>query len=195
MKNELLVNLILKRWSPYAFSSAPVEEIKLKTLFEAAGMAPSCNNEQPWLFVYTTQNNKEVFNYFLDFLFESNRIWAKNAFALAISLARMKFSFSGKPNRFAFYDTGMAVSNLLLQAASMEIYVHQMGGFSVEKVKEYLNVPDYIEPVAMMAIGYMGDRSSISTELQNRDANRRLRKEVDEFTFKDRLSDKVLKKG
>jgi nitroreductase len=191
MEKELLIDLIKMRWSPYAFSPARIEKLKLKTLFEAAGKAPSCNNEQPWLFVYTTQENNKVFNDFLGFLFESNRLWAKNAYALAISFARTKFSHNNKPNRFAFHDTGMAVANLLIQAASMNIYVHQMGGYSIEKVKLYFNLSEEIDPVAVIAIGYIGDLASLPYELQDRDLKRRSRKEVDEYTFNDRFSGKV----
>ena len=36
----------------------------------------------------------------------------------------------------------MAVSNLLLQALAMDVYVHQMGGFSIEKVKEYFRLDE-----------------------------------------------------
>ena len=43
--------LLEKRFSPYAFSSHPVEPEKLRKLFEAARSAPSCYNEQPWRFV------------------------------------------------------------------------------------------------------------------------------------------------
>src|SRR5665647_510094 len=107
MRKELILEIIEERWSPYSFSSIPVEEYKLKAMLEAAGYAPSCNN------------------------------------------ARTKFSHNGKPNRFAFHDTGMAVSNLLLQAFAMDIHVHQMGGYSVEKVKNYFNLNEDMEPVAM----------------------------------------------
>ena len=40
MKKELILEIIQERWSPYAFSSAPVEEFKLKAMFEAASFAP-----------------------------------------------------------------------------------------------------------------------------------------------------------
>ena len=55
MKKELILEIIQERWSPYAFSPVPVEKFKLKAMFEAAGYAPSCNNEQPWVFVFATQ--------------------------------------------------------------------------------------------------------------------------------------------
>ena len=81
--------------------------------------------------------SKDIFDDFIGFLADGNKMWAKNAYALVISMARTKFSQSGKPNRFAFHDTGMAVTNLLFQALALDVYVHQMGGYSVEKVKEY----------------------------------------------------------
>jgi nitroreductase len=189
MRKELILEIIEERWSPYSFSSVPVEEFKLKAMFEAAGYAPSCNNEQPWVFVYTTRENLELFDTFLGFMNETNQLWAKNAYAIIISMARTKFSHSGKPNRFSFHDTGMAVSNLLLQAFSMDIYVHQMGGYSVEKVKNYFNLNDDIEPVAMMGVGYLGDGESLPAELFKKDEKRRLRKSLKEFVFKNSLSD------
>jgi nitroreductase len=189
MKQELILEIIKERWSPYSFSSNPVEEYKLKAMLEAAGYAPSSNNEQPWIFVYTTQENAEVFNDYLGFLSDSNKLWARHAYALFISLARTKFSYSKRPNRYAFHDTGMAVSNLLLQAVALDIYVHQMGGYSVERVKEYLKLNEDIEPVAMMAVGYLGDGTSLPPDLLRRDENRRSRKSVNEFAFKNSLSD------
>jgi len=189
MKKELILEIIQERWSPYSFSSTPVEEFKLKSMFEAAGYAPSCNNEQPWMFVYSTQENKDVFDDYLGFMVDSNKVWAKHAYALIISMARTKFSYNGKPNRHAFHDTGMAVANLLFQALAMDVYVHQMAGYSVEKVKEYFKLNDDIEPVAMMAVGYIGDGVALSPELLKRDEKRRPRKSVNEFAFKNSLSD------
>jgi nitroreductase len=188
MKTELILEIIQERWSPYAFSPAPVEEFKLKAMFEAAGYAPSCNNEQPWLFVYTTQQEQKTFSDYIGFLNESNRIWAREAYAIVISMARTKFTRNGKMNRYALHDTGMAVTNLLLQALAMDLYVHQMGGFSLEMVKEYFKLDENIEPVAVMAVGYLGDGYSLPTELLKRDEKRRNRKSVNEYSFKGSLS-------
>lgn len=188
MRKELILEIIQERWSPFAFSSAPVEDYKLKAMFEAAGCAPSSNNEQPWIFVYATQSDDKIFTDYIDFLVDSNRIWAKEAYAIIISFARLNFSKSGKSNRFAFHDTGMAVSNLLLQALAMDIYVHQMGGYSVDKVKKYFNLDEGIEPVAVMAVGYQGDGLSLLPELQKRDEIRRPRKSIAEFAFRKDLT-------
>jgi nitroreductase len=184
MKKELILEIIQERWSPYAFSSTPVENFKMKAMFEAAGYAPSSHNEQPWMFVYSTQQDMAVFNDYLGFLFDTNKVWAKNAYALIISLARTKYQHNGNTNRYAFHDTGMAVSNLLLQAMALDVHVHQMGGFYADKVKEYFKLNDNIEPVAIMAVGYMGEDDSLPPELLKKDENRRTRKSVNEFTFK-----------
>jgi nitroreductase len=188
MKKELILEIIQERWSPYAFSSAKVEDFKLKAMFEAAGYAPSCSNEQPWVFVYSTQDEKEVFNDYAGFLNDGNKVWAKYAFALVISMARTKFASNGNPNRYAFYDTGMAVTNLLLQAQTLDIYVHQMAGYSIQKVKEYFRLDDDLEPIAMMAVGYLGDGSDLCPDVLSKDEKRRPRKPITEFVFKNSLN-------
>ena len=187
MKEELILEIIRERWSPVSFSSMPVEEYKLKAMFQAAGRAPSSNNEQPWQFVFTTRENGDIFDDFLGFLTESNREWAQYAYALVITMARTIFTYKGRQNRYALYDTGMAVSNLLTQALSMDIYVHQMGGFSVEKVKKYFKLKEEIEPVTMMAVGYLGDGTSLRSELLKKDETRTSRKSVNEIVFRDML--------
>jgi len=187
MKKELVLEIIKERWSPYALSQHHVEEFKIKAIMEAAGHAPSCFNEQPWIFVYTTMEDEQVFKDYIGFLAEANRVWAKNAYALIISMARTKFTNNGKPNSFALYDTGMAVSNLLIQAMAFDIHIHQMGGFSVEKVREYFRLGDDIEPIAVMAAGFLGDGAELPSEVLKKDETRRPRKSVNEYTFRNKM--------
>lgn len=187
MKKELVLEIIKERWSPYAFSKHPVEEFKIKAMLEAAGHAPSCNNEQPWMFVYTTREDENVFNDYIGFMDDRNQVWAKHAYAIIISMARKKFSHNGKPNRFALYDTGMAVTNLLLQGMAFDIHVHQMGGFSVEKVGEYFKLGADVEPIAMMAAGFLGDGEDLPAEVLKKDETRRPRKPVNDYAFRNKL--------
>ena len=62
-----------------------------------------------------------------------------------------------------------------------------------DKVKDHFNLNDEIEPVAMMAAGYLGDGISLPPELLRRDENRRSRKSVNEFAFKNFLTDPAFK--
>lgn len=188
MEDNLVLDIIKKRWSPFSFSSKPVEENKLNAIFEAARYAPSSSNEQPWMFILVTRETPEQFDDFISFLEESNKIWAKSVYALIVSLARTRYAYKDRPNRFAFHDTGMAVGNMLLQATSMDIYIHQMGGYSVEKVKKYFNLDERIEPVAVMALGYLGDGKELTDELLKRHSTRRPRKVISEYSFRNRLT-------
>ena len=40
------------RWSPRSFDPEPLTQEQIMTMFEAARWAPSCFNEQLWLFRY-----------------------------------------------------------------------------------------------------------------------------------------------
>jgi nitroreductase len=179
----MVLDVIKNRWSPLSFSEKPVEEEKLREMFEAASCAPSSMNEQPWLFVIATKRDSETFDDFASFLVESNRQWAKEAWALIVTLARTRFEYKDRPNAYAFHDTGMAVANMVTQAMSLDIYAHQMGGFLPDKIKEYFSLPAGTEPVTVIAVGYLGDGSRLSDENKKRHNSRRNRKSLSDITF------------
>lgn len=191
-KSDLHEN-IRNRWSPYQFSERPLDPQKLKLVLEAAIYAPSSFNEQPWLFVYTDRDDTASFKTYLSFLEENNRVWASQAWALVITLARTKSSFNKRENPYAMHDTGMAVGNILNQATSMGIEVHIMGGFSRQKVRDYLKLNDDIVPVTIMAIGYAGENSQIGEEISDRDKKRRGRKAFEEVIFPNNHQSPALK--
>jgi nitroreductase len=185
----MVLDIIKNRWSPISFSTEPVEEYKLRSILEAARYAPSSMNEQPWIFILTTKESPDIFNDVVNLLTEFNQQWAKNAYALVVSLARTNFVYKNRPNRHAFHDTGMAVANMLVQAQSMGVYVHQMAGFSIEKTKQYFNLPEGVEPLAVMALGYLGDGSELREDLKQRQSKRSQRKNLSEYTFRNRLGE------
>lgn len=174
-------SIIRERYSTVTFSSKPVEEKKLVALFEAARWAPSAFNEQPWRFIIGVKGKDDNYEKIYNTLMEANQGWAKYAPVLVISLSRIISDVTNKPNRFAQYDTGMAVGNLLAQATAMGLYVHQMGGFSVTNAKEYFNIDDQYEVMAAMAIGYKGDVKLFPEYLQERELKKRIRKPLDDI--------------
>ena len=173
--------VITDRYSTVIFSSKSIKEETLLTLFEAARWAPSSFNEQPWRFIVGIKDENENYQKLLHSLMAANQNWAKFAPVLVLSLAKKKSSVKNRPNRFAQYDTGMAVGNLLAQATSLGLYVHQMGGYNVEKVKELFNLDDEFEPMAVMAIGYKGDIEIFPEELKERELKKRYRKSLNEM--------------
>jgi nitroreductase len=166
--------LIKKRWSPVAFDPRPVEQEKIQLLFEAARWAPSGRNAQPWRFIYTTREMPE-YKTFLGLMDEGNQDWAKTAPLFVLALAQVISTYKNRPNRLALYETGMAVSNLLIQATHMDLFVHQMSGYDLERARETLAIPARYEPAAMMAIGYKGDVAQLPEEVAARETRERTR--------------------
>ena len=180
----MILEVIRNRWSPLSFSGKPVEEEKLREMFEAASCAPSSMNEQPWIFIIATKNDREKFDDFASFLVETNRLWANEAWALIVTLARTKFVYKDRPNAYAFHDTGLAVANLVTQAMSLDIYAHQMGGFFPERIREYFSLPEGVDPVSVIAIGYLGDGKGLNEDLRKRHNSRKPKKSISEFAFR-----------
>ena len=106
--------IFIDRWSPRAYSSKPVDEETLLTLFEAARWAPSCYNDQPWLFLYATK--EDDLKIYRSVLAEKNQIWANKAPVLVILLAKRKFDHNDNVNNWAEFDCGSAWMSLALQA-------------------------------------------------------------------------------
>jgi nitroreductase len=116
-------------------------------------------------------------------LIESNQQWARLAPVLMVSVAKLNFDKTGKANRHAFHDVGMALGALLVEATALGLFVHQMAGFSVDKVRETFAVPAGFEPVAAIAIGYPADPDVLPEALREREVAPRTRKPINEFVF------------
>ena len=177
--------LISDRWSPRAFDSVAVDYDKIHLLFEAAKWAPSSRNAQPWRFIFAT---KEMSDYkvFLDLMTETNRVWASTAPLLVMPLAQIISTYKNCPNRLAFYEVGMAVGNLLVQATAMDLMVHQMSGYDAERAKETLVIPTRYEPMSILAIGYKGKPASLPSDVAAWEKRERTRMEISRFLVQGR---------
>ena len=172
------------RWSPRAFDpNRAVTPEQLRSLLEAARWAPSSFNEQPWAFLIATRDEPEAFRTMLSCLMEKNQQWAKDAPVLMISVAHKTFTKTGAPNRHAFHDVGQAVANLTHQATAMGLYVHQMAGFDVAKTTQTYHIPADYEPVAAIAMGYLGDPNQLPEDIRAREGPISTRKPQREFVF------------
>lgn len=176
-----IAELISERRSIRAFSQQPIEKEKIASLFEATRWAPSSTNEQPWVYIYATQDQPELWNKIFDCLNEGNRIWAKNAPLLIVSLARKNFTRFEGINTHAMYDLGGANSFLAIQAVSMGLQIRQMGGFNARKAIESLNIPNDLEVAVLIAVGYPGDPSALPENLRLREQSPRERYVQQEF--------------
>ena len=175
--------ILKRRWSPRAFADRMVESEKLRSLFEAARWAPSSFNEQPWSFIVATKEKLEEHARMLSCLVEKNQQWARLAPVLMVSVAKLKFAKTGKPNRHAFHDVGLAMGNMLVEATALGLCVHQMAGLFPEKVREIYGVPEGFEPVAAIALGYAAEVDVLPDTFREQELGPRTRKPIGSFVF------------
>jgi nitroreductase len=175
--------LIERRWSPRAFDPRPVPAEDLRSLFEAARWAASSFNEQPWVFLVARREDGEAHARMLECLMEGNRSWAKEAGALVLTFSKKTFSRNGRPNRCALHDLGQAAAHLALEATARGLFVHQMAGIELDRIRELHGVPEEYEPQTAMAIGYPGRAEDLPESLREMEAAPRGRREQSEFVF------------
>lgn len=182
-----ILDSIKNRWSPFAFSDAPIDQKTIDTIFEASRWAPSSYNEQPWRYIYATKEDGEDRLQLESLLFDGNS-WAKEAFLLVIDFAKKTYAKNGKENGAAEHDLGASNAFLVLQLPSLGLVGHQMGGFDKSKANALLGVPDDYKTLSMIAIGYPGDSSRLSEDLQKRENAPRSRLATAETVHRGRWS-------
>ena len=183
-----MLNAITHRKSELAFSDKPVEKDKISSIFEAVRWAPSGYNAQPWRYISSCKG-EAAYNNILSSLAEGNKAWAQNAPILVLSIMHTEYVINGKviSSSYALHDAGIANAYLMLQAEELGLATHPMGGFDKQKIISFFKLPDKYEPVLVIALGYRGDVNSLMPELQQRAKRARIRKEVEDFTDKNKL--------
>ena len=179
----MILKEISSRRSIRAFDPKAVPDNLLRSLFEAARWAPSSANEQPWRFMVAKKENKAEFELMLSCINDRNRVWASSAAVLLICMTRLYMTEKNFPNKHAYYDLGLAVGNLSVQATSMNLFMRQMGGFHPEKAVSVYSIPNDFDPVSMIALGFNGDAETLPEALREREKYPRVRKPLRDLVF------------
>jgi nitroreductase len=148
--------LIIQRYSLRQYKKQPVEKRKLMQVLEAARMAPSAVNYQPWHFIIV-QNPEN-----LEKLQKTYpRDWFKTAPVIILACAdhsqSWKRSIDGKD--LGEVDVAIAIDHLTLQAAELGLGTCWVCNFDTQRCAESLKLPGHITPVAMIPIGYPEDQN------------------------------------
>ena len=164
--------MFLDRWSPRAFDGSPIREDEVLKLIEAARWAPSAFNVQPWRFLYALRDDAK-WPLFLELLIPFNQSWASSASALIFILSdREMRNADGSPREDSYthsFDAGAAWAQLALQARCDGLYAHGMSGFDVGKATERLGVPADYRIDAVVAVGRLGDPTTLPEGLRERE--------------------------
>jgi nitroreductase len=175
-----VLDIIKNRWSPRSFSEREIAAEEVNTILEAGSWAFSAINEQPWRYTIARRGT-DLFNSFFDLLFPGNQPWNKSAAALAVSISKRTFVNNDKINSSALHDVGAANMLLTLQANSMGIYTHIMGGFDKEKAVSLLHLTEDLEPVVMIALGYPDNAAKLEEPFKTSELAPRTRKPLEEI--------------
>jgi nitroreductase len=155
------MELCLKRQSCRNFSDRPVEREKLTRCVEAARLAPSACNAQPWSFVVADDPTV------VPEVAKCGQPWKTNGFLSkakafivvleehAVLMPMLRSVLNSQ--YFAAGDLGAAVSFLCLEAASQGLGSCIIGMFDRPKVCELLNIPVNAKFGGFVALGYPAD--------------------------------------
>lgn len=174
-----VLDILADRWSPRAFAAEEtIDETRLASALEAARWAPSANNTQPWRFV-VARRGTPAHARIHDALVGFNQAWAGDAAVLIVAVAETAAA-DGRAQGFAAYDLGQAVAHLSVQAHHDGLHVHQMGGFDRDVLRGAFDLEVRFEPLTVIALGPIGDPSTLPEVLQQREAAPRERRPLTE---------------
>ncbi len=164
-----LLDLIKHRKSVREFLDKPVEREKIMRCLEAARLAPSASNSQPWRFIIV--DDKQLKKKLCDAAFKG--IYFINSFCktapvivVIVSekprfLTRIGAMFRG--TQYYLIDIGIAGEHFVLQAEELGLGTCWIGWFNERAVKPILNIPQHKKIDIMIALGYY-DREKLDPD-------------------------------
>jgi nitroreductase len=154
------LELVKSRQSVRSYSDKPVETVKIERCLEAARLAPSACNAQPWKFIVV--DNPELKNSIADAT--EDRILSMNHFtkqaSVHIVVVREKPNITSKlggiirNKTYTLIDLGIATEHFCLQAVSEGLGTCILGWFNEKKIKELLNIPGNKRAELIITLGY-----------------------------------------
>lgn len=178
-------DIMHRRWSPRAFdTNRAVSRTEILSMLEAARWAPSCNGVEPWRFIVCDRTTDPgSYEKAFECLSAGNKLWVKHVPLLILGVASNDPLSGGRPNRFAQYDTGMAMMSLCLQAVALGLAAHQMAGYDADKARAAFGIPAECTPMAMVAVGAQASPDVLDEETKKKELAARNRKPLGERFF------------
>lgn len=145
-----LKKVIERRYSIRDYENRPVPEEKLLKVLEAARLAPSASNRQQWKFIVVRESERRR-ELATD---AAGQPWRAKAPVTIAAVATMPeyVMRSGVP-AYAV-DLAIAVDHMTLAAVDEGLGTCWCGGFSQEKARDILKVPENYRIVALLSLGF-----------------------------------------
>ncbi|MFW6101433.1 MAG: nitroreductase family protein [Bacteroidota bacterium] len=155
-----ILKTIQIRQSTRNYSPVPVEREKLERCLEAARLAPSACNAQPWKFIVVDEPElkKEVAGAAKHMSFGMNQFVDEAPVIIAIVMepANVTSEFGSKIKRkhYPLMDIGIAAEHFCLQATEEGLGTCLLGWLNEKKAKKALNIPARRRVPLMISVGY-----------------------------------------
>ena len=172
------LSLAKKRYACRKYAPAKVEQEKLDIILEAGRVAPTGANRQPQRLVVV--QSKEG----MERLARCTRVFGVSTvvFVCADNSEAWTRKYDGK--RIGDIDASIVTDHMMLAAASLGLDTLWICMFKPEAVREEFGLPDTVEPVNILLIGYGADAPA------SPDRHATLRKPLEETVFYERFGQK-----
>ena len=171
---------IAARWSPRAFDpEATLTAEQLTAVLEAARWAATWGGRQPVRFVVGVRGD-QTFDALVATLKRGN------SYAAAAGALLLVCADQGPDENTALYsavDAGAAIANASVEAVARGLVAHPMAGFDADAARAAFDVPADVKPVAVLAVGTLGDYSTADSSVVDRDSKPRERLPLEQVAF------------
>jgi nitroreductase len=145
---------IQKRRAYRSLDPVEITEDLIKDLASCAQLSASCNNNQPWRFVFVY--DPEMLQKLHQALSKGNN-WVKRASMIIVVLSKKEYDCIIGERVYHQFDTGMATAFLILRATELGLVAHPIAGFSPKIAREVLDIPDDLEVITFVNVGKHAD--------------------------------------
>ena len=160
-------------------SAREVEQEKITKILDAARLAPSAGNRQPWRFVVV--QGKEAVEALVSGSFSEGNMMAKQAPVVIIVCANPSDDIVRDGKEYYLFDVGLAVENMLLAATDLGLVTHLIANVNEAELKRILRVPDEVRFLVATPIAYPTE-DSYEEAVQER-LSQRTRKDLNELAY------------
>ncbi|MDD3876890.1 MAG: nitroreductase family protein [Bacteroidales bacterium] len=156
----LFTDLIKKRQSTRKFSGKPINKDDLIKCIEAARLAPSASNSQPWKFIVVDdpELRKQVAKHTYENVWLFNRFTANAPCMIVVTIEKQslltRIATRIKDINWELIDIGIASQHLCLQAEELDLGTCMIGWFNEEPIKKLLKIPSTKRIGLLIALGY-----------------------------------------
>jgi len=144
-----VLDVIRERGSVKKYEDRPIPEDILKEVFEAARLAQSAENRQPWEFVVVREKEmkKKLASGFVG-----------EAPVVIVCVAHPENCGHVGPLASYLVDVAIAVENMALVSWELGLGSCWIGAYDEEKVKELLGIPKNLKVVSLLTLGYPAEK-------------------------------------